>query len=123
MPEVHFMVRRHGLRPPAFLDRHGFPGPRLFAAHCRYVDDADVALLGRAHTIITHQANMAANRGVIPPIAKLREAGCTIANGTDNNTNDVFSVMKVALLTERISRNDPIPGTRPQPEDMLADNT
>jgi cytosine/adenosine deaminase-related metal-dependent hydrolase len=66
---------------------------------------------------------MAANRGVIPPIAKLREAGCPIANGTDNNTNDLFGVMKIALLTERISRRDANPGLRPQPEDMLEDAT
>ena len=123
LPEVDFMMRYHGVRPPAFLERAGFLGPRLFAAHCRYVDDADIALLGRSGTIISHQANMAANRGIIPPIAKLRAAGCPIANGTDNNTNDLFGVMKVALLTERISRNDPIPGTRPQPEDMLEDAT
>jgi cytosine/adenosine deaminase-related metal-dependent hydrolase len=87
------------------------------------VDDADIALLGRSGTIISHQANMAANRGVIPPIAKLREAGCPIANGTDNNTNDLFGVMKIALLTERISRRDANPGLRPQPEDMLEDAT
>src|SRR5438552_698661 len=123
VPEVDFMVRHHGLRPPAFLDKHGFLGPRLFAAHCRYVDDADIALLGRSGTIISHQANMAANRGVIPPIAKLRPAGGRIANRPGNNTNDVFGVMKVALLTERISRNDASPGTRPQPEDMLQDAT
>jgi 5-methylthioadenosine/S-adenosylhomocysteine deaminase len=122
-PEVEFMVRYHGVRPPAFLDKHGFLGPRLFAAHCRYVDDADIALLGRSGTIISHQAAMAANRGVIPPIAKLRAAGCPIANGTDNNTSDLFEVMRVALLTERISRKDPIPGTRPQPEDVLEDAT
>ncbi|HTK29203.1 MAG TPA: amidohydrolase family protein [Vicinamibacterales bacterium] len=123
LPEVDFMVRHHGVRPPAFLDRAGFLGPRLFAAHCRYVDDDDIARLGRTGTIISHQAAMAANRGVIPPIAKLRAAGCPIANGTDNNTNDLFEVMRVALLTERISRSDPIPGTRPQPEDMLEDAT
>jgi cytosine/adenosine deaminase-related metal-dependent hydrolase len=121
--EVDFMVRHHGLRPPAFLEKHGFLGPRLFAAHCRYVDEADIALLGRSGTIISHQANMAANRGVNPPIARLRAAGCPIANGTDNNTNDLFGVLKVALLTERISRNDPNPGLRPQPEDMLEDAT
>jgi cytosine/adenosine deaminase-related metal-dependent hydrolase len=121
--EVEFMVRHHGVRPPVFLDRAGFLGPRLFAAHCRYVDEADIALLGRTGTIVSHQAAMAANRGVIPPIAKLRAAGCPIANGTDNNTNDVFEVMKIALLTERVSRNDPNPGLRPQPEDMLEDNT
>jgi cytosine/adenosine deaminase-related metal-dependent hydrolase len=121
--EVDFMLRYHGVRPPVFLDRAGYLGPRLFAAHCRYVDDADIALLGRTGTIVTHQAAMAANRGVIPPIAKLRAAGSPIANGTDNNTNDILEVMRVALLTERISRNDPLPGTVPQPEDMLADNT
>jgi 5-methylthioadenosine/S-adenosylhomocysteine deaminase len=121
--EVDFMVRHHGLRPPAFLAKHGFLGPRLFAAHCRYVDDADIALLGRSGTIISHQAAMAANRGVIPPIPALREAGCPIANGTDNNTNDLFEVMRVALMTERIRRNDEIPGLRPQPEDMLEDAT
>ena len=121
--EVDFMVRHHGLRPPAFLDRHGFLGPRLFAAHCRYVDDGDIALLGRSRTIVSHQAAMAANRGVIPPIPALRAAGCPIANGTDNNTNDLFEVMRVALLTERIRRDDPNPGVRPQPEDVLEDAT
>src|SRR6185436_20099406 len=111
--EVDFMVRHHGMRPPAFLARHGFLGPRLFAAHCRYVDAGDIALLGKSGTIISHQAAMAANRGVIPPIPALRKAGCPIANGTDNNTNDLFEVMRVALLTERIRRDDPFPGVQP----------
>ena len=66
---------------------------------------------------------MAANRGVIPPIHKLRAAGCPIALGTDNNTNDVFEVMRIAMITERIDRDDPFPGVRPQPEDMLEDAT
>ena len=121
--EYQFMVKFHELRPAAYLDRHGFLGPRLFAAHARYVDDSEIALLGKTRTIISHQANMAANRGVIPPIPALREAGCPIALGTDNNTNDVFEVMRIALLTERIRRTDPFPGVRPQPEDILADAT
>lgn len=120
--ERDFMLKWHGLTPPAFLDKYGFLGPRLFAAHCRYVDDADMRLLGSRGVIVSHQASMAANRGALPPIPKLRAAGCKIALGTDNNTNDLFSVMKVALLTERIARSDDArPGTRPQPEDMLAD--
>ena len=66
---------------------------------------------------------MAGNRGVNPPIAALRAAGCPIAQGTDNNTNDVFSNMRFALAMERIQRDDDIPGLRPQPEDMLEDAT
>ncbi|MGD1093242.1 MAG: amidohydrolase family protein [Bryobacteraceae bacterium] len=121
--EVDFMLKHHGVRPTAFLQQADFLGPRLFAAHCRYVDDPEIALLGRSSTIISHQAAMAANRGVIPPIPALRAAGCPIANGTDNNTSDMLEVMRVALLTERIRRNDPFPGVRPQPEDMLEDAT
>ena len=68
---------------------------------------------------------MASNRGVSPPIPALRAAGCTIALGTDNNTNDVFEVMRIALLTERIRRGEwnEIPGLQPQPDDILADAT
>jgi 5-methylthioadenosine/S-adenosylhomocysteine deaminase len=80
-------------------------------------------LLAKTGTIVSHQAAMAANRGVIPPIPALREAGCPIANGTDNNTNDLFEVMRIALLTERIRREDAFPGVRPQPEDILEDAT
>src|SRR5262249_36947738 len=86
--ENEFMKRHHGLTAVAYLGRHDFLGPRLFAAHCRYVDNADIAMLGRSRTMVSHQANMAANRGVIPPIPALRAAGCAVANGTDNNTND-----------------------------------
>ncbi len=124
--EFQFMVMHHGLRPTEYLDRHGFLGPRLFAAHARYVNDDEIAMLGRSGTIIAHQAGMAANRGISPPIPALRAAGCPIALGTDNNTNDVFEVMRIALLTERIRRNrdgDEVPGLQPQPEDILADAT
>lgn len=121
--EVAFAKKHYGVSPVFYLDRAGFLGPRLFAAHCRYVDEADIALLGRTRTTISHQAAMAANRGVIPPIPALRAAGCPIAYGTDNNTNDLFEVMRVAMLTERIRRDDPFPGLLPQPEDALQDGT
>jgi 5-methylthioadenosine/S-adenosylhomocysteine deaminase len=121
--EVEYMRRYHGLRPTAFLHKHDFLGPRLFAAHARYVDASEIALLGRTGTIITNQAAMGGNRGVNPPIPALREAGCPIAQGTDNNTNDMFGNMRIAMLLERIRRDDETPGLLPQPEDMLEDAT
>jgi cytosine/adenosine deaminase-related metal-dependent hydrolase len=119
--EVDFMLRYHGVRPAIFLQRNGFLGPRLFAAHARYCDVTEIAALGQSKTIITHQAAMAANRGVNPPISALRDAGCTVALGTDNNHTDMLHVMKTAISLERIQREDEIPGTLPQPEDMLTD--
>ncbi|MEX2572557.1 MAG: amidohydrolase family protein [Gemmatimonadota bacterium] len=119
--EIEYMTRYHGVRPAEYLYQHDFLGPRLFAAHARYVDQNEIDLLAQTDTIISHQASMAANRGVSPPIPALREAGCRICLGTDNNNNDMFAVMKVALLTERIRRNDEHPGLLPQPEDILRD--
>ena len=120
-PEVDFMLRYHGVRPAIFLEQHGYLGPRLFAAHARYVDDTEIAALARSNTIVSNQAAMAANRGVSPPITALRNAGIRISMGTDNNNNDMLHVMKTAISLERIQRNDEIPGTLPQPEDMLND--
>jgi cytosine/adenosine deaminase-related metal-dependent hydrolase len=121
--EVEYMLRHHGVRPAAYLHKHDFLGPRLFVAHCRYVDRSEIALLGRSGTIVTNQAAMAGNRGVNPPIAALRAAGCPIAQGTDNNTNDMFGNMRIAMVLERIQRDDETPGLQPQPEDMLQDAT
>jgi cytosine/adenosine deaminase-related metal-dependent hydrolase len=118
--EIESMMRLRGVRPSFFLYAHDFLGPRLFAAHCRYVDAAEVALLGNTRTIITHQAGMAANRAVIPPIPALRAAGCPIAMGTDNNSQDMLEVMRIGLVTERILRDD---ATQPQPEDILRETT
>jgi cytosine/adenosine deaminase-related metal-dependent hydrolase len=122
--ENEFLKRMRGMTPTAYLDKSGFLGPHLIATHCRYLEDGDIALLGKARTIVSHQAVMAANRGASPPIPALRAAGCTIAYGTDNNSNDMFEVMRVALLTERVRRgDDPMPGMRPQPEDVFEDCT
>jgi 5-methylthioadenosine/S-adenosylhomocysteine deaminase len=118
--EIESMVRIRGVRPTFFLHAHEFLGPRLFAAHCRYVDVSEIALLGRTRSIITHQAGMAANRAVIPPIPALRAAGCPIAMGTDNNTQDMLEAMRMGLVMERIIRDDNV---RPQPEDILRETT
>ncbi len=118
--EIESMMRIRGVRPTFFLHTHDFLGPRLFAAHCRYVDASEIALLGNTRTIITHQAGMAANRAVIPPIPALRAAGCPIAMGTDNNSQDMLEVMRMGLVTERILRDNP---AQPQPEDLLRETT
>ena len=118
--EIESMMRIRGVRPTFFLHTHDFLGPRLFAAHCRYVDAAEIALLGNTRSIITHQAGMAANRAVIPPIPALRAAGCPIAMGTDNNSQDMLEVMRMGLVTERILRDN---ATQPQPEDLLRETT
>jgi len=69
--EVAFMLRYHGARPAIFLQRHGFLGPRLFAAHARYCDAAEIAALAidalvlPAEVAITQAAAMHAIDAVV----------------------------------------------------------
>jgi 5-methylthioadenosine/S-adenosylhomocysteine deaminase len=121
--EADYMLKWHGLRPIEYFAKYDFLGPRFIAAHCRYLNDSEIALLGRSKSIVSHQPGMAGNRGANPPIPELRDAGATIAMGTDNNTNDVFTVLRVGLITERMRRNDATPGLLPQPEDIFEDCT
>jgi cytosine/adenosine deaminase-related metal-dependent hydrolase len=121
--EADYMLKWHGLRPIEYFARYDFLGPRFIAAHCRYLNDSEIALLGRSKSIVSHQPGMAGNRGANPPIPELRDAGAMIAMGTDNNTNDVFTVLRVGLITERMRRNDATPGLLPQPEDIFEDCT
>ncbi len=119
--EIQYMLKFHNAYPAEYLYKHDFLGPNLFVGHARYVNELEIELMGKTKTMVSHQAAMASNRGVSPPIPAMRAAGCPICLGTDNNDNDMFAVMKVAMLTERIKRNDVYPGMYPQPEDILYD--
>jgi len=114
--EIESMLALRGARPSIYLADNDFLGPRLVAAHCRYVDETEIAALGAARTHITHQPAMAALRAVHPPIPALRDAGCIVGLGTDNNTQDMFEVMRTALRTERVATEN---ATSPQPEDVV----
>ena len=114
--EIETMLALHGARPSNYLAEHDFLGPRLVAAHCRYVDEGEIAVLGQSRSHITHQPGMASLRAVHPPIPALRNAGCVVGLGTDNNTQDMFEVMRTALRTERVATENAL---SPQPEDVV----
>jgi cytosine/adenosine deaminase-related metal-dependent hydrolase len=114
--EVDAVMRVRGLRPAEYLFQQEFLGPRLVAAHCRFMSPSEVALLGRSRAAVSHNAAMAARRAAAPPIAALEAAGCTIAMGSDNMAHDMVEVMRTGLFMERVARQD---AEHPQPEDVL----
>jgi cytosine/adenosine deaminase-related metal-dependent hydrolase len=114
--EVESVVRVRGVRPTEYVFEHGFLGPRLVAAHCRFMAPSEVALLGRSGAAVSHNAAMAARRAAAPPIQELAAAGATIALGTDNMAEDMVEAARTALFMERVRLGDAM---RPQPEDVL----
>ena len=101
--EVENCVREHGTTPVRYLDRIGFLGPDVIAAHCVHVDDEEAAILAERGVTVSHCpcSNMKLGSGIFP-YARLMKAGCRITLGTDGassgNNLDLREAMKFAAL-------------------------
>ena len=114
--EIEAVMATRGVSPTHYLFANDFLGPDLLAAHCRYVNPAEIALLGQSGVKVTNNAAIAARRGAAAPVRELQAAGCVIGMGTDNMAEDMVEVMRAGLFLERVRRNDEV---YPQPEDVL----
>ena len=113
-------LARYGLTATQALERDGFFEGRVHAAHCLDLSDADIAIFARAPAASVAWCATAGLRsgkpGICPAVA-LREAGVTVALGTDNvaanNAYDMVAEMRVAGLvaSHREGRAQPIPST------------
>lgn len=109
--EVDGCVEKHGMRPAAFLDSCGCLSERTVAAHCCWLDDEECRLLGTRQVSVSHNPSsnmkLAVNRAL--PYQALKDAGATIALGTDgcssNNNLDMFEEMKFAALLQKFYWN------------------
>ena len=114
--EIEAVMRVRGVSPTHYLFANDFLGPDLLTAHCRYVNSAEIALLGQCGVKVANNAAIAARRGAAAPVRELLDAGCVIGMGSDNMAEDMVEVMRAGLFLERVRRNDEV---YPQPEDVL----
>ncbi len=102
-----------GRSPVAHLDALGVLDRRLVAAHCVWVDAADVDLLARAEVGVIHnpRSNLKLASGVAP-IPDLLQAGVRVGLGTDgaasNNELDPWAELQLAALLHKGVRLDPL---------------
>ena len=66
--EMDWASRTHGCRPVEVVDRAGLLRDGLIAAHCLYLDEAEIARLAEAGVHVAHNArsNAKASRGIAP---------------------------------------------------------
>lgn len=110
-------LARYGLSATQALERDGFFEGRVHAAHCLDLSDEDIAVFARAPSASVAYCATAGLRSGKPgicPAVTLREAGVTVALGTDNvaanNGYDMVSEMRVAglIASHRERRAQPI---------------
>jgi 5-methylthioadenosine/S-adenosylhomocysteine deaminase len=84
----------------------------VLAAHCVWVDEAEIKLLADAGVTVVHNpvANMILASGVCP-VPALRRAGLPVGLGTDgaasNDSQNMLEAVKVAALLQKLARLDP----------------
>ena len=109
--EVDPIVERRGERPIEYAADLDALGRNDFFAHGVHLDETEIELLAAAGTAIVHcpASNMKLASGMAP-VQRLREAGVTVALGTDgaasNNDLDLFDEMRDAAMLGKLAAED-----------------
>ena len=100
--EVERVQARSRRHPAELLADTGLLNDQLIAAHCIFLDDTNIARVGRAGVTVAHVPKGNATGGMIAATPRLRRAGARLALGTDNMHADMIEVMRWALAIARI---------------------
>jgi 5-methylthioadenosine/S-adenosylhomocysteine deaminase len=103
--EVAQVLRRSGRTPAQLLDEVGLLNDHLLAAHCLFMDDADIARCGHAGINVAHIPKGNATGGTRAPTSALRRAGAHMTLGTDNMHADMVEVLRWALAIGRLQED------------------
>jgi len=109
--EVDPIIEDRGVRPLVYADEIGLLDERAFLAHGVHVDERERDLLAERGTGVVHcpASNMKLASGMAA-VQALREAGVTVALGTDgagsNNDLDMFDEMRDAAMLGKLAAAD-----------------
>jgi guanine deaminase len=101
-------LTRYGKSLVAHLEELGLLSERLSAAHAIWLDDDDLARLGRAGVRVAHNpsSNLRLGSGVAP-VRKMLSNGIGVGVGTDaSNTSDGQNMFEATRLASYLSRID-----------------
>ncbi|MBA3524150.1 MAG: amidohydrolase [Geodermatophilaceae bacterium] len=117
--EDEALRREHGVSVPRLLADHGILEGRVLAAHCVWLDDADLDLWAEHDVAVAHcpQSNAKLASGVAPLTGMLRR-GIRVGLGTDgpasNNNLDLWEEIRLAGLLARVTALDAHALTAPE---------
>jgi 5-methylthioadenosine/S-adenosylhomocysteine deaminase len=109
--EIENELNSSGKRPIARLQDLGLVNASLMAVHAVHVTDEEIALFADAGVAVAHcpRSNLKLADG-IAPIAAYKEAGVTVALGSDsaasNNVMDMLGEMRTAALLAKAQAQD-----------------
>lgn len=103
---------RHGLTPAAYFEKHGAFDVPCTAAHCVWLEDADMEILARKGVTVANNpiSNLKLASG-IANVKKMMEKGINLTLGTDgvasNNNLNLFEELKLFAILNKGASGDP----------------
>ncbi len=100
--------RQYGLRVGEHLRAANILGEKTLSAHCVHVNDAEIELLAKTRTKVSHQPRSNMNNAVgTAPVQQMLDRGVTVGLGNDGLSNNMYSEMKAAYFVHKASAHDP----------------
>lgn len=111
--EVEECRERYGLSTVSHFDSLGLLDEQTIAAHCVWLDENDIEILGKRGVSVVHNinSNLKLSSGYKFKYNELRDAGANVCIGTDgaasSNNLDILEAMKTAAFMQKAWRKDP----------------
>ncbi|HTW25679.1 MAG TPA: amidohydrolase family protein [Acetobacteraceae bacterium] len=99
--EAEFMLQAWGKKSVPLLQELGLLGPDFIGAHCVFMDDEDIAIMGETRSCMSHTAFLVGKRGYYPPMDRIYKSAMQVSLGSDWLSNDMFKVMRSAIVIPR----------------------
>jgi 5-methylthioadenosine/S-adenosylhomocysteine deaminase len=104
--EAEFMQKVWGKKSIPLLQELGMLGPDFIGAHCVFMDDEDIEIMRATGSCMSHTAFLVGKRGYYPPMNKVYASGMNVSLGSDWLSNDMFKVMRSAIVIARALYGD-----------------
>ncbi len=102
---------KYGCSAVEHLKQLDFLSPQTSLAHCVWLDEHDIDILGTTHSTVVHNplSNLRLGSGVAP-ILKYRQAGINLAFGCDgaasNDSQDLLEAIKMGTILHNVTDLD-----------------
>lgn len=106
-------MQQYGTSPTKRMKSLGLLNDNVIAAHCVWIDDEDIDILGNRRVNVVHNvnSNLKLASGYKFKQRELRRAGANVTFGTDgaasSNNLDLLEAMKTTAILQKAWRNDP----------------
>lgn len=99
--EREYVQKAQGRSPVKYLADLGYLNASLVAAHCVFMSEEDAELFAASGAHMSHTAYLVGKRGYFPPMQALYAKKASVALGSDWLSNDMFKIMRAAILLAR----------------------